>query len=551
MITKGIVEEVLGTKAKVRLPIYDGIDGAKNSTKTKDLYSATICSLPNIDNPVSVGDIVFVSFEDNDNSKPVILGHLYRKEKTENNSDINVRLLTVNSTTKLTKDTFIGEVKPLEIQMLQGLRGNIQSQFNDIKDDLDKNIDDASREYQRLQKNIDIVNQKIIDANISNLVTLTSPLPDPQNIEADKIFSGKVTIKGDIKIDSNKTKNDGGLVVLGTAANHPLRVRGISGINNTDESVDDALYLNYDGINDLTAYKARPVYLGGLDSNSIAVRQDMLNNAISDTKKDFTKSIDNIVNANENGVIDTLNEISDWINKDEDGVAKILSDLNRAVYKAGESGEALNQDILGTLLLNGGQVYANASAQTISNIDTMTTPGQYGISGSATNIPVKQSGTLYVAEYSRGNWCQQTYITNPDEGSIRVFRRGALKSNNSSWSEWSEIITAPKVIVDRNAFELMADTNNNTGLELGRRDGVISSTYIDFHTSKDIQDFNSRIYASGNNLEIITGEGGTVTINGSPITTETNAVLVTDIDQDVGGVKTFTNAIKCSKIYLL
>jgi hypothetical protein len=58
MITKGIVEEILDYKAKVRLPIYDGTASSNLGTKSNQLSSATICSLSNIKSPVQVGDIV-------------------------------------------------------------------------------------------------------------------------------------------------------------------------------------------------------------------------------------------------------------------------------------------------------------------------------------------------------------------------------------------------------------------------------------------------------------------------------------------------------------
>ena len=53
-----------------------------------------------------------------------------------------------------------------------------------------------------------------------------------------------------------------------------------------------------------------------------------------------------------------------------------------------------------------------------------------------------------------------------------------------------------------NAFELRF-SGGNTGLEIGRRDGTAGSAYIDFHTDgKSATDFNNRIIANGNNLEI-------------------------------------------------
>ena len=144
MITKGIVEEILDYKAKVRLPIYDGTASSNLGTKSSQLSSATICSLSNIKSPVQVGDIVWVGFEDNDDSKPIILGHLYKSTPNISYAGLQLSTLDTKSTTKLYKDTYIGNIKPNEIAMLTGLKGNIQSQLNLLEEKtklLDGNLD--------------------------------------------------------------------------------------------------------------------------------------------------------------------------------------------------------------------------------------------------------------------------------------------------------------------------------------------------------------------------------------------------------------------------
>lgn len=57
---------------------------------------------------------------------------------------------------------------------------------------------------------------------------------------------------------------------------------------------------------------------------------------------------------------------------------------------------------------------------------------------------------------------------------------------------------------------------NNIGLELGRKDGTAGTPYIDFHTDGDsATDYNSRILASGSNLNI-TADGG-LYVNGTQV----------------------------------
>lgn len=135
MITKGIVVEVINNyQAKVRLPIFNSIASSKEGTPDSQLNIATICSLPNCNNVVQKGDIVFVAFEDNDISKPIILGHLYRENMGETYSSLDLTNLKILGSTNLSFDTNIGNVNANEISYLQGLEGNIQTQLIKLND---------------------------------------------------------------------------------------------------------------------------------------------------------------------------------------------------------------------------------------------------------------------------------------------------------------------------------------------------------------------------------------------------------------------------------
>ena len=148
MITKAIVEEVISEySAKVRIPLYDAIEGSRDATLYKDLSNATICSFPNSTNNVSKGDIVFVGFEDNDTGKPIVLGHLVKEKASDTLINLDVGSLTTNSTTKLSSSTYIGNVKPVEIDALKNVKSNIQAQLNvllenkkEVEEILDKNF---------------------------------------------------------------------------------------------------------------------------------------------------------------------------------------------------------------------------------------------------------------------------------------------------------------------------------------------------------------------------------------------------------------------------
>lgn len=98
MITKAIVDsKVEGTnKYRVRIPLFENVSSNIGGSYKGSLQEATVCTLPNVSNIVNPGDVVFVSFEENDFGKPIILGHLYQElSKTNTCIDLQVRTLLV------------------------------------------------------------------------------------------------------------------------------------------------------------------------------------------------------------------------------------------------------------------------------------------------------------------------------------------------------------------------------------------------------------------------------------------------------------------------
>jgi hypothetical protein len=137
MITRGIVEEVIDRyKVRVRLPLLDGVDGG-NSHKTKDeLRTMVICTLPRVDLNLQVKDIVFVAFEDYDETNAVVLGCLFRENASSTLASINAANLYVEGGAELPRCTSIGQVTADEIGYLSGVNDNIQKQLNSIFDRL-------------------------------------------------------------------------------------------------------------------------------------------------------------------------------------------------------------------------------------------------------------------------------------------------------------------------------------------------------------------------------------------------------------------------------
>ena len=92
MLTKAYVEAVYSPhKALVRMPLFNKIRDVNGATPKSELPTATICIVPGSEYDIEVGDIVFLGFEEDDLSKPVILGVLSRYD--EKKSKINLNLL--------------------------------------------------------------------------------------------------------------------------------------------------------------------------------------------------------------------------------------------------------------------------------------------------------------------------------------------------------------------------------------------------------------------------------------------------------------------------
>ena len=94
MITRAqIREKDGGYKYKVLIPVFAGLldmANTSNITINKEglLTSAYICSTPFYPSNYELGDIVYVTFEENDLSKPVIIGKLYLADSSKNKFDL-------------------------------------------------------------------------------------------------------------------------------------------------------------------------------------------------------------------------------------------------------------------------------------------------------------------------------------------------------------------------------------------------------------------------------------------------------------------------------
>lgn len=210
MVTKGIVEKVLSKYyARVRIPIYDGVEDSQGSTNNVNLSSAIVCSLPNSIVTLAKDDIVYVTFEDDDIGKPVIIGWL--QKGTGNNSEVGLTLstLTTKSTTFLDKQTYIGNIQPFEIQKLENVRDNIQGQIdlaNSNIDDVKTNVENISIDIETINNDLTPIREALNDYNISKGTV-------EQRLTNLGFREGSITLASGITATTNYLKRQGNYVI--------------------------------------------------------------------------------------------------------------------------------------------------------------------------------------------------------------------------------------------------------------------------------------------------------------------------------------------------
>ena len=155
MVTKAIVEDATNKyEIKVRIPIYDRASIASRKVTTEDLPVATVCTLPNSGLNLQKGDIVFVSFEDGDIGRPVIIGCLFKEKMNNTGASIFANSIEIDGGAKMPKQTSIGEVTAEELSWLRGVSDSIQGQINDLYENISV-IEDISLYKHAVQLTID------------------------------------------------------------------------------------------------------------------------------------------------------------------------------------------------------------------------------------------------------------------------------------------------------------------------------------------------------------------------------------------------------------
>ena len=113
MLTKGYIVELstsTNNKFKVRIPLFDSA-GQDTLTNEDNIVEATLCYEPSNLDSYEVGDCVFIEFENDEESKPVIIGKLYTIDSKGNRGLGNLSTLNVSSSATLPLDSTLGDVK--------------------------------------------------------------------------------------------------------------------------------------------------------------------------------------------------------------------------------------------------------------------------------------------------------------------------------------------------------------------------------------------------------------------------------------------------------
>lgn len=130
MIVRGFVEAIVDdTHVKVRVPKVNKMEGAVGATPTAELAIGVVCTPPGYSPRLRRGDAVIIGYENDDESSPVVLGLLFTLNN-DTTANVKVDSLKVKVDTNLSENTTIGNVSKENIQFLQGLRDNAQSQLD-------------------------------------------------------------------------------------------------------------------------------------------------------------------------------------------------------------------------------------------------------------------------------------------------------------------------------------------------------------------------------------------------------------------------------------
>lgn len=126
MITKAIVKK-LCTNNDNHFSVYIPLLRKANADESDATLQATLMSIPGLENTLNVGDVVYVSFEDDNYNTPIILGNLYikQKDKKDITTTLTTKSLEVTEVNKSPSNTIIGDINVEKLQKALGVLEDI------------------------------------------------------------------------------------------------------------------------------------------------------------------------------------------------------------------------------------------------------------------------------------------------------------------------------------------------------------------------------------------------------------------------------------------
>lgn len=127
MLVKAIIVKIIDSySAKIRIPLYDQVASSTFGTEDSNLSTATICCPPGCVAAYMPGDVVYVDFEMDKVSKPVILGILSRPE-SKSSLDIKAQSVSVAVSCDLPERTSIENSESQITQFMHELNNRVKA----------------------------------------------------------------------------------------------------------------------------------------------------------------------------------------------------------------------------------------------------------------------------------------------------------------------------------------------------------------------------------------------------------------------------------------
>ena len=197
MIVKAYIEGVLDNGGdKIRIPTLDKVQNS--SLNVNDSSIAEICSVVNSDINLNLNDIVYVEFENDDRSKPIIIGCL-SKNAIGNNYILDS--LNVSNYASLPKNISIGDITYTELSCLIGTTSNIEEQIlsiNESFEEVSNNIDKCKNDIKSIKDTINSIDINKISSGVNYANSLIGKEQDKSNSTFYGRYSGLIKKSGDI-----------------------------------------------------------------------------------------------------------------------------------------------------------------------------------------------------------------------------------------------------------------------------------------------------------------------------------------------------------------